>query len=68
MGPVSYQCAEFLGMQVALAVCESAAGFYLGAVSPTEGPLARDSAEYFATREEAQAALASGSWTQRMTP
>jgi hypothetical protein len=66
--PKSFQCSEFLGITVALAVCESAAGFYLGAVSPTEGPLARDSAEYFASSEDAQAALASGAWTQRMTP
>jgi hypothetical protein len=68
MGPKSYQCAEFLGITVALAVCKSAAGFYLGAVSETEGPLCRDSAEYFATREDAQTALDSGAWTQRYTP
>lgn len=66
--PKSYQCAEFLGITEALAVCESGAGFYLGVVSPTEGPLCRDSIEYFATREEAQAALVSGAWTQRYSP
>ncbi len=68
MGPESFQCSEFLGRRETLAVCESGAGFYLGVVSPTEGPLCRDSVEYFATREDAQTALDSGSWTQRRTP
>jgi hypothetical protein len=67
-GPESFQCAEFLGRTEPLAVCESGAGFYLGVVSPTEGPLCRDSVEYFPSREEAQAALESDAWTQRYTP
>lgn len=54
-----------------LQVCQSGAGFYIGAMYKTpEGftePGSRDS-QYFPTREEAQKALDSGIWEQRMWP
>lgn len=50
-----------------LRVLQSAAGFYLGTMGP-EGPYSRESMEYFPTREIADAALASGDWTQREEP
>jgi hypothetical protein len=65
---LSQLCLKFLGEEHALHVCESAAGYYIGVISVTEGPLSRDSVEYFVTYEEADAALASGEWTQRLHP
>jgi hypothetical protein len=48
-----------------LQVLESNAGFYLGTSCPTEGPMTRESEEYWTKREQAEGALASGDWTQR---
>ena len=76
----SFLCWEFLSIEAPLTVCQSAGGFYIGAVASEEiydlgedgllagAPLARDSAEYYPTREAAEAALKSGSWTQRQHP
>jgi hypothetical protein len=48
-------------------VCESGAGFYIGATdSETGEPVARDSVEYWGTREEAVKVLKDKSWTQRI--
>lgn len=58
---------EICGVELPVTVLESQAGFYLG----TEGrgvPFSRESAEYFATRNLAEAALACGKFTQRMNP
>lgn len=46
----------------------STAPFYIGTWDPEEGPCSRESEEYFRTREQAEAALASGNWTQRQEP
>jgi hypothetical protein len=55
---------EFGKRRLPLQVCESAAGFYLGTMDEDE-PYSRESAEYWRTREEANAALQSPSrWTQ----
>lgn len=37
-------------------------GFYIGLSCPIDGPFYRDSACYWPEREEAEQALASGSW------
>lgn len=47
-----------------LEVLESGAGFYLGTFCPTEGPMTRESEEYWRTRDQAQRAMDSGDWTQ----
>lgn len=48
-------------------VCQSGAGFYIGCTDERTGePVARDSVEYWATREEAQTSLDNKSWTQRL--
>lgn len=55
------------GYDLVLKVQRSAAGFYLG-TSDHEGPVTRESQEYWPTREEASAALAGVEgidWTQR---
>lgn len=56
------------GYPLPLQVCQSAAGFYLGTFSDTEGPVSRESMEYFPTREAAQLAMDTGDWTQRDNP
>jgi hypothetical protein len=48
-------------------VCESGAGFYIGCNDAETGePVARDSVEYWGTREEATEILKNRSWTQRL--
>ena len=55
------------GVELPVSVLESQAGFYLG-TEDRGVPLSRESAEYFSTRNRAEAALASGKFTQRMNP
>ena len=72
---------RWMQIEAPLAVCKSAAGYYLGCVATEElcekypeklefpgEPLSRDSQEYWSTEQEAIDALASGNWTQRPTP
>lgn len=56
------------GYKLPVIVCSSANGFYLGTFDRIDGPVSRESAEYFATRDEAQSALNAGAWTQRDHP
>lgn len=42
--------------------------YYIGTYHPEEGPVSRESVEYWSTYEEARAALESGHWTQRLNP
>ena len=53
------------GKVFALEVCKSAAGYYLGTVNEDGEPFTRESLEYWRKRETAEAALASGAWTQK---
>jgi hypothetical protein len=62
--PVAMMASAALGRPVPLEVCYSARGFYLGTYVDDE-PYSRESAEYWTTREAAEAALAGGQWTQR---
>lgn len=39
--------------------------WYLGTFSEEDGPMTRESVEYFLTKDAAQAALQSGDWSQR---
>lgn len=59
---------ESLGVRLPLQVLQSAAGFYIGTFDD-EGPVSRESLEYFGTREQAEKAFATGDeaggWTQR---
>lgn len=45
-------------------VCQSARGFYLG-TQTDDGPVSRESEEYFGSESYAETALETGSWTQR---
>ena len=52
------------GYRLPLEVLQSAAGFYLG-TADQEGPVSRESVEYFPCREAAAQALETGQWNQR---
>lgn len=59
---------EYCGVKLPLQVLQSAAGFYLGTIDPNEGPVSRESEEYFPSQKAAEAAMTSGEWTQRHQP
>jgi len=55
---------KYCNLSLPLEVLQSAAGFYIGTFNE-DGPISRESVEYFPTREVAEVALTEGSWTQR---
>lgn len=58
---------ELCGVELPLTVLRSHAGFYLG-MQDKGVPVSRESEEYFANRQSAEAALESGDFTQRTNP
>ncbi|HHX0964225.1 TPA: hypothetical protein ACU6G2_003256 [Pseudomonas aeruginosa] len=52
-----------LRLELPLQVLMSNAGFYIGTLDE-EGPVSRESVEYYSSRELAQQALDNGTWTQ----
>lgn len=58
---------QFCYLDLPLQVLQSAAGFYIG-TADREGPVTRESAEYFPTLDAARSALERGGWTQREQP
>lgn len=58
---------EYCGKHLPLQILRSAAGFYIGTADDS-GPVSRESAEYYVTRDCAERALALGAWTQRPYP
>jgi hypothetical protein len=69
--PTGYLARRFGGVSLPLEVLPSAAGFYLGTRDHDGTPYSRESEEYWATCEEAEAALKAGklgAWTQRPAP
>jgi hypothetical protein len=67
--PTGFLAYTHCGTRLPLQVLRSAAGYYIGTCDD-EGPVSRESAEYWGSREEAEAALAAGpeGWTQRDEP
>lgn len=57
----------FAGRLLPLQVVHSAAGYYIGTHND-EGPVSRESVEYFPTPIAAQNALDTHAWTQRAYP
>ncbi|ECL9965578.1 hypothetical protein CQ73_23245 [Salmonella enterica subsp. enterica serovar Enteritidis] len=57
-----------IGMRLKLEVMESACGFYIGTQTDEGMPVSRESNEYFDTEQQAEAALAVRSWTQKQNP
>lgn len=58
---------KYDGVELPLQVLPSRGAFYLG-TADHEGPLSRESAEYWPTQAAAEQALATGAWTQRTQP
>jgi len=56
----------YVGKRLPLQVLRSAAGHYIGTFD--NGPVSRESVEYFPTHEAARHALETGVWTQRQHP
>ncbi|GGY79571.1 hypothetical protein GCM10011613_25550 [Cellvibrio zantedeschiae] len=54
-------------IRLPLQVLESAAGFYIGTANE-EGPVSRESVEYWRKKELAELALREDLWTQRDNP
>ena len=50
-----------------LQVLQSAADYYVGTCDE-DGPVSRESNEYFKNRETAEQALADGNWSQKAEP
>ncbi|CAJ2794328.1 Uncharacterised protein [Burkholderia pseudomallei] len=58
---------RYTGKRLPLQVLRSVAGYYIG-TADDEGPISRESVEYFPTRDLAERALVAGCWTQRFVP
>lgn len=56
----------YAGKRLPLQVLRSAAGHYIGTFD--DGPVSRESVEYFPTDEAARHALEIGAWTQQRHP
>lgn len=55
-----------LGKKLPIRILQSAAGFYIGTGAAEDFPaFARESVEYFKTKDQAEKALETGNWTQR---
>lgn len=52
------------GYKLELSVLQSKQGFYIG-TADEEGPVSRESLEYWRSAQEATQALETGAWTQR---
>lgn len=61
----SFLAAKILEEDHDQVVCQSAAGYFIGAWDD-EGCVARDSVEYWTDKSAAQEALKNKSWTQRL--
>ena len=58
---------QYCAKRLPLQVLQSAAGYYIG-TADEDGPVSRESTQYFRKREQAQSALDSGDWLQKTTP
>ena len=58
---------EYCNVKLPLQVLQSARGHYIGTFSE-EGPVSRESVEYWDQRKDAETALANGTWTQKPNP
>ena len=64
---IGYLALAYTGKRLTLQVRHSAAGHYIG-TRDTEGPVSRESREYFRSHAAAQRALERGGWSQLATP
>lgn len=64
---IGYLAFIHLGIRLPLRVRQSASGYYVG-THDDEGPASRESVEYFDSFTDANLALATGHWQQRLSP
>ncbi|QVX40771.1 hypothetical protein J4H89_23590 (plasmid) [Ralstonia solanacearum] len=64
---IGYLAWTYTGKRLPLQVCHSAAGHYIG-TTDAQGPVSRESAEYFRSLQAAEHALATGRWQQQIHP
>jgi len=57
--------ASSLGFALTLEPLEANGRWYLGTFCAEEGPISRESVEYFPSQEAAAQAMATGEWSQR---
>lgn len=65
--PTGFLARRDLCIELPLCILKSAAGYYIGTIHEAFGPVSRESEEYFSTPEQAEEALASGCWSQRLS-
>ncbi|MAY27023.1 MAG: hypothetical protein CMK02_12100 [Polycyclovorans sp.] len=65
--PAGLLALAYVGKSLPLQVLRSAAGHYIGTFDD-DGPVSRESVEYFPSHEAARHALETGAWTQRQYP
>ncbi|QDF99713.1 hypothetical protein CJ010_10725 [Azoarcus sp. DD4] len=64
---IDFLALAYTGKRPPLQVRRSAAGHYLG-TADENGPVSRESVEYFRSQHAADHALATGRWQQRIHP
>lgn len=64
---IGYLALTCAGKCLPLQVIQSAAGYFIG-TSDHNGPVSRESGEYFRSYEAAEQALSTGHWQQRLHP
>ena len=64
---IGYLSLVHTGKRLSLDVLKSAAGHYIG-TADLDGPVSRESAQYFRSYQAARQALATGHWQQRIDP
>ena len=63
----SAKLASEFGLRLPVQILQSSAGWYIG-TADAEGPVSRESLEYWPRKDLAQTALTEGLWTQRNEP
>lgn len=63
-----YLAKTICGLNLPLRILESGAGFYIGTFCEIEGPVSRESAQYWPTYSAAQEALDTDDWIQKNNP
>ncbi|WP_211460838.1 hypothetical protein [Collimonas silvisoli] len=64
---IGYLALNYMDKRLPLQICRSSAGYYIG-TADEDGPVSRESIEYFPTRRTAGLALDTGCWQQRPHP
>ncbi|EWH28531.1 hypothetical protein [Pseudomonas aeruginosa] len=64
---IGYLALTYVGKRLPLQVRQSGAGHFIG-TADDNGPVSRESVEYFRSYEAAEQALSTGRWQQRLHP